>query len=169
MCTIHFTQQEEPPSLQTSKEKEAVPEWHQAFEVAKAQTSGLVNIVFSHQNVFFKWDHPVIDKPMVITKPAVPSTKLLGLCLELYPSNFQLMLNKDLTRFMQTLSWVCQIQASERQALLVGCIHFIPDIIFDDEPLEPETAALSHISPTVRKQKEIKVEAGGDSRPFIPW
>lgn len=26
MYTIHFTQQEEPPSLQTSKEKEAVPE-----------------------------------------------------------------------------------------------------------------------------------------------
>ena len=31
-----------------------------------------------------------------------------------------------------------------------------------------ETAALYHISPTVRKQKEIKVEAWGDSRPFNP-
>ena len=54
--------------LETGGEKEAVPEWHQTFEVAAAQTSGLVNIVSSCQTGFLKWDHLVIDKPMVITK-----------------------------------------------------------------------------------------------------
>ena len=45
-----------------------------------------------------------IDKPMVITEPVytVATTHLLGLGLKLYPSNIPLMLNKDLTRFMQS-------------------------------------------------------------------
>ena len=40
---------------------------------------------------------------MVINKPTIPSARLLGLGLKLYPSNLQLMLNKDLTRFMPNL------------------------------------------------------------------
>ena len=47
---------------------------------------------------------PFIDKLMVITESAVASTQLLGLSSKLYPSNMQRMLNKDLTRFMQSLS-----------------------------------------------------------------
>ena len=39
---------------------------------------------------------------MVITDPAVPSARLLGLGSKLYPSNMQRMLNKDLTRFKQS-------------------------------------------------------------------
>ena len=41
---------------------------------------------------------------MVTNDPAVTSTRLLGLGSKLYPSNKPRMLNKDLTRFMQTHS-----------------------------------------------------------------
>ena len=41
---------------------------------------------------------------MFITEPAISSTSILGLGSKLYPSNMQCMLNKDLTRFMQSLS-----------------------------------------------------------------
>jgi len=68
----------------------------------RSPNSGLVNLVLSRQTVFFfECEHPFIDKPMVITEPAVPSTQLLGLGSKLYPSNMLCMLNKDLTRFMQ--------------------------------------------------------------------
>lgn len=56
----------------------------QIFEVAAAQTSGLVNLVLSRQTVFFECEHPFIDKPMVITEPAVTSSQLLGLGLKLF-------------------------------------------------------------------------------------
>ena len=59
-----------------SKEKKALPESRQAFEVAAAQTSGLVNLVSSRQTGFIKCEHPFIDKPMVIKKPAVASARL---------------------------------------------------------------------------------------------
>lgn len=47
-----------------------LPELREAFEVAAARTSGLVNLVFSGQTVH-----------------AIPSVRLLGLRLKLYPSN----------------------------------------------------------------------------------
>ena len=43
---------------------------------------------------------------MSITESAVPSELLLGLGLKLYPGNMLRMLNKDLTRFMPSLSRV---------------------------------------------------------------
>ena len=89
-------------------------------QVMASQTSGLVNLVFSRQTGFFKPEHPFIDKPMVITEPAVPSARALGLGSRLYPSNMQRMLNKDLTQFKQSLSRVRQNLESERKALLVG-------------------------------------------------
>ena len=50
---------------------------------------------------FFECEHLFIDKPMVITEPAVASARLLGLGSKLYPSNIQGMLKKDLiTQFM---------------------------------------------------------------------
>ena len=52
---------------------------------------------------------------MVITKPSVASTRLLGLGLKLYPSNMLHMLYKDLTQFMQSLSWVLQNQGIKRK------------------------------------------------------
>ena len=60
-----------------------------------------------------------IDKPMVITEPVytVATTHLLGLGLKLYPSNMPLMLNKDLTRFMQSFSST-QKKESKRKARL---------------------------------------------------
>ena len=77
----------------------------QTSEVAAARTSGLVNLVFSCQTVFFfEYKHPFIDKPMVTNEPWVRS---FGLGSKLYPSNMQRTLNKDLTRFMQSLSRVC--------------------------------------------------------------
>jgi len=39
--------------LKEKVEKEALPESRQAIEVTAAQTSGLVNLVFSHQTGFF--------------------------------------------------------------------------------------------------------------------
>ena len=74
-------------------------ESHQTFEVAAAQTSGLVNLLLSHQTGIFECKHPFIDKPMVITEPTVASAWLLGLGLKL-PGisllNMPRMLNKDL-------------------------------------------------------------------------
>ena len=68
---------------------------------------------FLSSNWVFVCEHPKIDKPMFITEPAVPS---LG--LKLYPSNMQRMLNKELTRFIQSLSRIRQNRASKRKALL---------------------------------------------------
>ena len=90
------------------------------LEVAAAQTSGLVNLVFSRQTVFFDYVQLFIDKPMVITEPAVASTWLLRLGSKLYPSSMQRVLNKDLTQFIERLSRVGQNQASQRKALLAG-------------------------------------------------
>ena len=49
---------------------------------------------------------------MVITEPAVASARLLGLGSKLYPSNIPRVLNKDLTRFMPSLSRVRQKKGS---------------------------------------------------------
>ena len=95
-------------------EKVSLPESRQAFEVATAQTSGLVNLVFPCHK------HPFIDKPLVITMPAEASAQLLGLGSKLYPSNIPSTLNKDLTWFMQSLSRVHWNQTSEKRALLAG-------------------------------------------------
>ena len=71
-----------------------LPESRQTFEVAAAQTSRLVNRVFSHQTVFFfVCELLLIDKPMVTSEPAVTSAQLLGLGSKLYHSNMQHMLN----------------------------------------------------------------------------
>ena len=79
---------------------------HQTFEVTTAQTSGLVNLVFSPQTCSFECEHLFIDKPMVLTKPAKAKARLLGLGSKLHPSNMQCMLHKDLTQFMESLSQV---------------------------------------------------------------
>ena len=79
----------------------------QAFaEVAVAQSSGLVNVVFSRQTVLFclECEHRFIDKPIVITEPAVASRRLSGQASKLYPSIKRGMLNKDLSWFMQSFS-----------------------------------------------------------------
>ena len=68
--------------------------------------------------ILFECEHVFIDKPMVITEPAVASTRLLGLGSKLYPSNMPCMLNKDLSRFMQSLSRIRQNRASGRKTLL---------------------------------------------------
>ena len=46
---------------------------------------------------------------------------ILGLGSRLYPGNMQRIFNKDLTRFMQSLSRERQNRASKRKALLAGC------------------------------------------------
>lgn len=51
------------------------------------------NLVFSRQTIsFFNYEHPFIDKTMVINEPAEPSARVLVLGSKLYPR----MLNKDL-------------------------------------------------------------------------
>ena len=72
--------------LEWGGEKEVLSESHQPFEVTAARTSGLVNLVFSHQTgklFFFECKHVFFDKPMVINEPALASAWLLGLGLKL--------------------------------------------------------------------------------------
>ena len=86
----------------------------QIFEVAAAQTSGLVNLVFAHQTSFFKCEHSFVDKLMIITELAVPSSWLLGLgsncilatCSE---SSTKILLNS------------CRVFLEWRKTLLAGC------------------------------------------------
>ena len=59
--------------------QETQPELHQTFEVNTAQTSGLANLVFSYQTVFFRVRASIYGKLMVTTKLFVPSAWLLGL------------------------------------------------------------------------------------------
>ena len=61
---------------------------------------------------------------MVITEPAVPSARLLGLGLKQYPRNEQRMLNKDLTRFVQSLSRVRQNQQIKEGGLKASAVAF---------------------------------------------
>ena len=63
-------------------EKEAVPESRQAFEVAAARTCFLLS------KWFLECEHPLIDKPMVIAEPTVPSAQLVDLGLKIYPSGY---------------------------------------------------------------------------------
>ena len=58
---------------------QTLPESHQTRKVTAAQTSGPVNLVFFCLSGLFEFEHLFIDKPMVITEPAVASTGLLGL------------------------------------------------------------------------------------------
>ena len=62
--------------------------------------------------------HPFIEKLMFITEPAVLSARILDLGLKLYPSNMPRMPNKDLPRFLQSLSRAHQDRGHERKALL---------------------------------------------------
>ena len=82
--------------LEWRGEKKVLSESRQTFAITAAQTPGLVNLVFSCQTGFFECEHPFTEKPMVITEPAVASTRLLGLGLKLLPMNMPCMLNKDL-------------------------------------------------------------------------
>ena len=86
----------------------SLPESHQAFEVAAAQTSGLVNLVLSPQTFFFQCEYLSTYQPMVIIEPAVLIAGLLDLGSKLNPSNIPRVLNKDLTRFMQSVPRVRQ-------------------------------------------------------------
>ena len=113
--------------LYWGEEKEALPESRQLFEAAAARASGLVNLVFSRQTGFSSASVNLVTKSMVIIKPAVPwKTKMaarsgiLGLGSRLHPGKMQRILNKDLNRFMQSLSRERQNQARKRKALLVG-------------------------------------------------
>ena len=88
----------------------------QAFEVAAAQTSGPVNLALFIRGLF-ECKHLFIDKPMVITKSAMPTARL-GLGSKLYPSKMLRLVNKDLSYL--SLSRVRQNRASERKTLLTG-------------------------------------------------
>ena len=56
----------------------ALPESHQTFGIAPAQTTGPVNLVLSLQTSFLECSiHYFIDKQMVITRPPVASGQLL--------------------------------------------------------------------------------------------
>ena len=92
--------------LEWGGEEEALPESRHTFDVAAAQTSGLVSLVFSRQTGFCGENFPFIVKPLVVTEPAIVSARLLGLGSKLYASNRPRMLNKDLTQFVLFRSWL---------------------------------------------------------------
>ena len=48
------------------RENDALPKSQQAFEDATVQTFGPINFVFSQQTFFFEFEHPFIDKPIII-------------------------------------------------------------------------------------------------------
>ena len=90
---------------------EATPETRQAFEVAEAGTSRQFNRVFSVQSAFSSAGIRLLIKPMVITEPAVPNSgkrAAISLGLRLHPRNKLRMLNKDLSRFIHSVSRVRQ-------------------------------------------------------------
>ena len=61
-------------------------------------------------NWFFECEQLFVDKTDGSkVELAVPSARLLGLVLKPFPSNVPFMLNKDLTRFMPSISQVRQI------------------------------------------------------------
>ena len=74
---------------------------------------------FLSSNSFIECEHLFINKPMVKT---IPRARLLGLELNLYPSNKQRTLNKDLTQYIKSLCRVCQNRVSKRKELLAGCL-----------------------------------------------
>ena len=88
------------------------------LQVAASQTSVSVNIVFFRRTRFFESEHLFINKPTVKT---IPRARLLGLELNLYPSNKQRMPSKDLTRHIKSLCRVRQNRVSKRKELLAGC------------------------------------------------
>ena len=61
-----------------------------------------------------------LDKPMVITEPAVPNCWLFCLGSKLYPSNMEHMLNKNLTPFMLNLFLSMPKLSKWKKALLAG-------------------------------------------------
>ena len=67
---------------------------------------------------------------MVITEPAVPSARLLGLGLKQYPRNEERMLNKDLTRIVQSLSRVRQNQQIKERGLKASAVVFQSVIVW---------------------------------------
>ena len=71
---------------------ESLPESRQDFEVANFWTS---QSWFLSSNLFSECQYPLIDKPMLIIKPTVPSTRLLGMGPKLYPSNKQHIPNQN--------------------------------------------------------------------------
>ena len=70
-----------------------LPESRQTLEVNEAWSS-----CFLSSNWFSVCEHPLIDKPLVISETAVPSAcaRILGLGWKLYPGNIQCMPTKDL-------------------------------------------------------------------------
>ena len=99
-----------------------------------------------------------MTKPMVIIEPAVPrKTKMaarsgiFGLGSRLYPGNMQRIFNKDLTRFMQSLSRERQNRASKRKALLAGCLYRNHSANWSP----PISSRLSPIPPAEHRQNRV--------------
>ena len=63
---VHSTLRAEPPFVFF------FTELHQLFEATALQTSGLVNLVFSHQTGLSNASILLVIKPMVTIEPAVP-------------------------------------------------------------------------------------------------
>ena len=72
--------------------------------VAEAQSSGLVNLVFSRQTSFFECEHPFIEKNNGHNRAHYTKRTAMRPGFKLYTSNMPRMLKKDFTRFKQSFS-----------------------------------------------------------------
>ena len=79
-AAIHIAACERASFCLVSRRKggEALPESRQSPEVAEARTFGLVNLAFSRQTGL-RCEHLFIDKPTIITEPAVPTPNGTGI------------------------------------------------------------------------------------------
>ena len=96
-----------PPFVFLSEgDEEARPESRPASEIAEKPNFWTSQSCVLSSNWFSECEHPLIDKPMFVTKPDVhvPSAQLLGRRSNLYPSKKLHMLNNYLTLFVQCLS-----------------------------------------------------------------
>ena len=76
-------------------------ESHQAFEVAAAKTSGLVNRSCPlSSNYFFQCEYLFTYQPMVIIEPAVLIAGLLDLGSKLNPSNINFLFRAGSTKIL---------------------------------------------------------------------
>ena len=80
------------------------------------------------KQVFFRASIHLWKRPVAITEPTVSSAWPLGLGSKLFPSNMQRMLNKALTRLMQSLSRVRQNGAAIGKERLYWLGTFRPEI-----------------------------------------
>ena len=120
--------------LEWEREKESLPESRLTFEVTVAQTSGLVNLVFSRQTGFIECEHPLIDKPKVTTEPAVARARMLGLGSKRYLSTLVQRLRSPWPAVARFVKPACAVRDADSRYeidIIATCFACSTNIILD--------------------------------------